>query len=106
MRTKEQTIILTAAVMTLFLIGSVLSNATAAYAKTSHHNSKGNASAPSNQTSSNSTALSLSNPALSLTNPALNNLQPPGGGGQNNTNPPNQAIVKTLPGLTQLIPGG
>ena len=36
------------------------------------------------------TALSLSNPALSLTNPALNNLQPPGGGGQNNTNPPNQ----------------
>ena len=111
MRMKKQTIILTAAVMTLFLIGSVLSNAPAAYAKTSHHSSKGNASIPSNQTSSNNNSstthpLSLSNPALSLSNPALNNLQPSGGGGQNNTNPPNQAIVKALPGLTQLIPGG
>src|SRR5712691_6258766 len=80
-RMKEQTIILTAAVMTFFLIGSVLSNAPAAYAKTSHK-SQGNTSTPSNQTSSNnngnSSAPSLSNPALSLSNPALNNLQPPG----------------------------
>ena len=61
---------------------------------------------------------------LSLSNPALNNLQPPGGagqnntttktlpglvnlapgGGQNNTASPNQETTKTLPGLTQLVP--
>ncbi len=123
MRMKKQTIILAAAVMTLFLIGSVFSNAPEAFAKTSHHNSKGNASTPSNHTSSNNNGNST---ALSLSNPALNNLQPPGGSGQNNTttktlpglvnlapgrgqnntNPPNQETTKTLPGLTQLVPAG
>ena len=44
--------------------------------------------------------------ALSLSNPALNNLQPSGGGGQNNTNPTNQETTKSVPGLTQLNPGG
>ena len=118
MRMKEQTIILSAAVMTLLLIGSILSIAPAAYAKTSHHSSNGNSTAPSNQSSNTS--------AVSLTNPGLNNLQPPsggqqnninpqpqgmsnlapGGGQQNNTNPTNQETIKTLPGLKQLNPGG
>ena len=88
---KEQTIILSAAVMTLLLIGSILSIAPAAYAKTSHHSSNGNSTAPSNQSSNTS--------ALSLTNPGLNNLQPPSGGQQNNTNPQPQ-------GMSNLAPGG
>jgi len=123
---KEKTIILTAALMTLFLIGSILSIALAAYAKTSHNGSKGNTIAPPNQTSSSNNGNSNSSSALSLTNPGLNNLQPstggqqnntnpqsqslsnlaPSGGQQNNTNPTNQQTIKTLPGLTQLNPGG
>lgn len=123
---KEQTIILTAtAVITVVLIGSVLSNAPATYAKT-FYKSQGNTSTPSNQSSSNNNG-TIS--ALSLSNPALNNLQPLGGqnnttikalpglvnlapgGGKNNTNPTNQKIIKTLPGLTlpgltQLVPRG
>ena len=68
---KGQTIILTTAVMALFLVASIIGNVSGAYEKTSPDKSQGNAHGTSSNNNSSSSALSLSNPAL-------NNLQPAG----------------------------